>query len=82
MHYIFQYSHFCFDSSYFKITQLFNIIAECKARVEPFADDGLDALIDALSPVFTSRFGEICWAQGGVGFGWWVSTRSSFQGDW
>lgn len=36
-----------------------------------FEDDGLDKLVSALSPPFTSRFGEICWAQGGVGFGWW-----------
>jgi hypothetical protein len=34
-------------------------------------EDGLDRLVSALSPTFTSRFGEICWAHGGVGFGWW-----------
>ena len=34
-------------------------------------DDGLDALVDAVGPCFTSRFGEVCWAQGGAGFGWW-----------
>eukprot|EP00536_Pseudo-nitzschia_multiseries_P000917 jgi/Psemu1/250046/estExt_Genewise1Plus.C_110159 len=35
-------------------------------------DDGLEALVSALAPSFTSRFGEVCWAQGeGVGFGWW-----------
>ena len=28
-------------------------------------------LVNALPPSFTSRFGEIIWAQGGVGFGWW-----------
>jgi hypothetical protein len=31
----------------------------------------LDKLVNALPPTFTSRFGEIVWAQGGVGFGWW-----------
>lgn len=31
----------------------------------------MDQQICALPPSFTSRFGEICWAQGGVGFGWW-----------
>jgi len=31
----------------------------------------LDALVSALPPEFTSRFGEIVWAAGGVGFGWW-----------
>ena len=37
----------------------------------PMEDDGLDALVCALPPKYTKRFGEICWAQGGVGFGWW-----------
>jgi hypothetical protein len=37
----------------------------------PFEDDGLEKLINALPPKFTSRFGECVWAQGGVGFGWW-----------
>lgn len=36
-----------------------------------FDDDGLDKKVNMLPPAFTSRFGEICWAQGGVGFGWW-----------
>lgn len=43
--------------------------AKCKLPL--FEDDGLDRLVTALPPAFTSRFGEICWAQGGVGFGWW-----------
>jgi len=34
-------------------------------------DDGLNEMVTALAPKFTSRFGEIVWAQGGVGFGWW-----------
>jgi hypothetical protein len=34
-------------------------------------DDGLDSLVSALPPSYTSRFGEIVWAAGGVGFGWW-----------
>ena len=36
-------------------------------------NDGLDELVSATSPEYTSRFGEVCWAQGGVGFGWWPS---------
>lgn len=44
---------------------------DCKATVEYLDDDGLDLLVNALTPCFTSRFGEVCWAQGGVGFGWW-----------
>mmetsp|Transcript_38276 Transcript_38276/g.84038 ORF Transcript_38276/g.84038 Transcript_38276/m.84038 type:complete len:473 (-) Transcript_38276:63-1481(-) len=34
-------------------------------------DDDLNEMVSALPPAFTSRFGEIVWAQGGVGFGWW-----------
>jgi hypothetical protein len=36
-------------------------------------DDGLERLVCALSPTFTERFGEVCWAYGGAGFGWWPS---------
>jgi len=36
-------------------------------------DDGLDEMVNALPPQFTSRFGEVLWAAGGVGFGWWPS---------
>jgi hypothetical protein len=36
-------------------------------------DDGLDEMVCALPPRYTERFGEIVWAQGGVGFGWWPS---------
>jgi PWWP domain len=43
--------------------------AQC--RVPVYEDDGLDKLVNALPPSFTARFGEIVWAQGGVGFGWW-----------
>eukprot|EP00593_Proboscia_inermis_P003321 CAMPEP_0171299436 /NCGR_PEP_ID=MMETSP0816-20121228/8257_1 /TAXON_ID=420281 /ORGANISM="Proboscia inermis, Strain CCAP1064/1" /LENGTH=497 /DNA_ID=CAMNT_0011775233 /DNA_START=197 /DNA_END=1690 /DNA_ORIENTATION=- len=34
-------------------------------------DDNFDFLVEALGPTYTSRFGEIIWAAGGVGFGWW-----------
>lgn len=45
--------------------------ARCK---EPsFENDGLDELISALSPNYTERFGEVCWASGGTSFGWWPS---------
>lgn len=35
--------------------------------------DGLDPLVSALPPSYTARFGEVCWAQGGNGFGYWPS---------
>ena len=33
--------------------------------------DELDWMVNALPPSYTERFGEIVWAAGGVGFGWW-----------
>ena len=36
-------------------------------------NDELEQRVDALSPAFTQRFGEIIWAYGGQGFGWWPS---------
>ena len=44
---------------------------KCKRLHAAANDDGLDSLVSALPPQFTSRFGEIVWAAGGVGFGWW-----------
>lgn len=42
----------------------------CKATL-PKIDDDLEKLVCALPPRYTERFGEIVWAQGGVGFGFW-----------
>eukprot|EP00957_Ditylum_brightwellii_P093656 7132005-Ditylum_brightwellii.AAC.1 len=36
-----------------------------------YAEDNLNALMNALPPAITSHFGEISWAAGEVGFGWW-----------
>lgn len=44
---------------------------KCARNTEMKNDDGLDALVSALPPQYTSRFGEIVWAAGGAGFGWW-----------
>lgn len=41
--------------------------------MEKSNDDGLASLVAALPREFTSRFGEVCWAYGGFGFGWWPS---------
>jgi hypothetical protein len=57
-------THVCFPT-----TSLFT--DKCKRIHDPGDDDGLDSLVSALSPAYTSRFGEIVWAAGGVGFGWW-----------
>lgn len=45
---------------------------QTKTHIVPLKeDDGLDPMVCALPPRYTERFGEICWAQGGNGFGWW-----------
>jgi hypothetical protein len=43
-----------------------------KARCRPETGDRLEERVCALPRSYTLRFGEICWAQGGVGYGWYV----------
>ena len=50
---------------------LYYVADRCHRRDRLTGDDGLDSLVSALPPSYTSRFGEIVWAAGGVGFGWW-----------
>ena len=40
-------------------------------KCQPNDTELLHQEIAALPTEFTSRFAEICWAQGGVGYGWW-----------
>lgn len=56
--------HFCY-------VLVFPTADKCKPITDPHDDDGLERLVSALPPAFTSRFGEIVWAAGGQGFGWW-----------
>lgn len=42
-------------------------------KPEDHYGDGLDYMVAALPPMYTERFGEVVWAQGGPGFGWWPS---------
>lgn len=44
---------------------------KCKRIHATRDDDGLDSFVSALPPRYTSRFGEIVWAAGGAGYGWW-----------
>lgn len=45
---------------------------KCKPELQE-EEDGLDLKVAALPPSFTSRFGQVVWAQGGPGYGWWPS---------
>jgi hypothetical protein len=42
----------------------------CKPDLERDGD-GLELKVAAMPPTYTSRFGEVVWAQGGPGYGWW-----------
>mmetsp|Transcript_1194 Transcript_1194/g.2425 ORF Transcript_1194/g.2425 Transcript_1194/m.2425 type:complete len:193 (-) Transcript_1194:696-1274(-) len=42
-----------------------------KCKVPSLEADGLDQLIGALPSTITQRYSEVCWAQGGIGFGYW-----------
>lgn len=43
----------------------------CPDCAQEFAVDPLEKLVKGLPETYTKRFGEICWAHGGTGFGWW-----------
>jgi PHD-finger len=48
--------------------------SNCQTTNAPLVrDDGLSDQVNALPREFTSRFGEVCFANGGFGFGWWPS---------
>jgi hypothetical protein len=59
-----------FESSH--VVLFFSCHADkCKSLKVFSKIDNLDAFVAALPPAFTRRFGEIIWAYGGIGFGWW-----------
>ncbi|CAJ1948639.1 unnamed protein product [Cylindrotheca closterium] len=46
-------------------------VVSSKCKVLSLEADGLDQLIGALPSTVIQRFSEVCWAQGGIGFGYW-----------
>ena len=70
-----EYHYYCLDPPLAAVPKGDWFCIKCKPRIAtrtntaPKEDDGLDPLVCALPPRFTQRFGEICWAQGGSGFG-------------
>jgi hypothetical protein len=71
-----EYHYYCLDPPLKAVPKGDWFCIKCKPAhkaPQPKEDDGLDPLVCALPPRFTQRFGEICWAQGGSGFGWWPS---------
>jgi len=49
-------------------TNAFYQTAKC---VPDDGSDNLDELVRALPIDYSCRFNDICWSQGGVGYGWW-----------
>lgn len=43
----------------------------CRSCSSGILEDPLEKLVESLPLTYKSRFGEICWAHGGTGFGWW-----------
>lgn len=66
-----EYHTYCLDPPLNSVPEADFFCDKCKPLHDHNSKDGLDAMVAALSPSFTSRYGEIVWAGGGVGFGWW-----------
>mmetsp|Transcript_3529 Transcript_3529/g.7322 ORF Transcript_3529/g.7322 Transcript_3529/m.7322 type:complete len:461 (+) Transcript_3529:47-1429(+) len=66
-----EYHTYCLNPPLSSVPEGDFFCVKCKHIHSSKNDDGLDSLVSALPPSFTSRFGEIVWAAGGVGFGWW-----------
>ena len=71
-----QYHYYCLDPPLHAVPTGDWFCTGCKPHqkhqaVSTKVEDGLDLMVCALPPHYTERFGEICWAHGGNGFGWW-----------
>ncbi len=65
---------YCLDPPLTKVPDGDFFCTKCKHLLQIFVNntnDELDQRVAALNPSFTQRFGEIIWAYGGNGFGWW-----------
>lgn len=66
-----EYHTYCLDPPLNYVPEGDFFCDKCKPLKAFCRNDALDEQVAALPPSFTSRFGEIIWAAGGVGFGWW-----------
>ena len=69
-----EYHIYCLDPPLTSVPEGDFFCHKCKQNLQIFAannNDELDQKVSSLSPFFTKRFGEIIWAAGGNGFGWW-----------
>ena len=69
-----EYHIYCLDPPLTSVPEGDFFCHKCKQNLQIFTannNDELDQKVSSLSPSFTQRFGEIIWAAGGNGFGWW-----------
>lgn len=68
-----EYHTYCLDPPLLAIPDNDWYCDECSEILKNYEStgDGLEGIVEALGPEFSSRYGEICWAAGGAGFGWW-----------
>ena len=68
-----EYHTYCLDPPLTSVPEGDFYCTKCKSNLQTFVstNDELDRKVAALPPTFTQRFGEIIWAAGGQGFGWW-----------
>lgn len=66
-----EYHTYCLDPPLSSVPDHDFFCKKCSPPPSFKDQDGLNALVAALAPTYTSRFGEIIWAAGGQGFGWW-----------
>jgi len=68
-----EYHIYCLDPPLKAVPEDAWYCASCIKPKKTKRNDGLDMMVLALPPRFTERFGEVVWASGGAGFGWWPS---------
>ncbi len=68
-----EYHIYCLDPPLYSVPDGDFFCHKCKPHLQIFVNnnDELDKRVSSLPPLFTQRFGEIIWAYGGQGFGWW-----------
>jgi len=66
-----EYHTYCLNPPLSSVPDHDFICKRCLPLLSSRTQDGLDGMVAALPPSYTSRFGEIIWAAGGQGFGWW-----------
>lgn len=66
-----EYHTYCLDPPLSSVPDHDFFCKKCAPSASFGNQDGLNALVAALAPTYTCRFGEIIWAAGGQGFGWW-----------